>query len=435
MQRLFTLLLWLWLSLWLAGCSSHAARDAHVRESLNDADPGAALAVFEDEDCVTVDCLLQRGHTAYLAGDYKFAQNNLAAAEWLIQELWTLNLGREAASLAINDVVRDYGGESFEQVWVNFVRALGYLAADEPWEAAVEGRALTRKLRVLADEGDDAKGYHNDPFLQYFAGLLAEADGEINRAWINYRAAERLYEASEIYGVIAPPSLGADLIRAAEQLSFEDELGGLRENYRARAELDENEGELIVLVSEGLIPGKITERIDFPIFESEDGDDDAWSVAAYSYEHWHSPPRDIDYWVSIALPAIEESTPAPILNWSAGGYRGEMVLAADLGHLAHRNLEDAYAKVLIRTLARGLIKYWAAEKAEEKRGEIAGFIVNLLGAATEWADTRGWVSLPERIQMARITLPAGEHHLRVGSASGAVEIVPGEITFLHLRLY
>jgi len=413
------------------------SRDVHVRAALSGADPRAALAIFEGEDCPTVDCLLERGHLEYLAGDYGAAQRDLEAAEYRIQDLWTLNLGKEAASLAVNDLVRDYGGESFEKVWVNWVRALAYLAEGEPWEAAVEGRALSRKLTVMADRGDDASGYHNDPFLQYFAGLLAEADGDLNRAWVNYRAAERLYAATEVYGPPAPPSLGADMVRCAERLSFGEEAEALRERYGEPASPESGEGEVVLLVSEGLSPSKINERIDFPIFEDEDEEHgrDAWRVATYSYDHWHSPPREVDYWLSIALPSIAPSTPAPSLDWHADGRRGELALAADLGKISRRNLEDRYARVVIRTLARALVKYWAAEKAKEKKGEVAGMLVNLLGSASEWADTRGWASLPERVQMARIALPAGEYRLRVESAEGEVTIVPGGLSFLHLRLY
>ena len=438
MKRLLSFLLLLWLTLWLTGCSQNAARDARVREALDNADPASALAAFDEEECASVDCLLQRGHMAYLAGDYRWAQRNLAAAEWLIQEHWTLNLGLEAASLAVNDGVRDYGGEQFEKVWVNFVRALGYLAAGEPWEAAVEGRAITRKLTALSDQCDDLSGYHNDPFLQYFAGLLAEAEGEVNRAWINYRAAERLYSAGEVYGAEAPASLGADLIRAAEALSFNEDAEQLRNRYPGAQAPGPGEGELVILVSEGLIPQKYSDNIAFPFFEDDDDDEDgldALHVATYSYDNWHAPGPVVDYFVNIALPAIAEGTRAPILDWSAGAWRGDLDIAADLGHLSRRNLQERYATVVIRTLARGLIKYWAAEKAEEKKGEIAGLLVNLLGVATEWADTRGWVSLPERIHMARVTLPVGRQQLRVGPASGEVEIRPGELGFLHLRLY
>ena len=435
MRRFISFLPLLWLALWLAGCSPHGARDARMREALLAEDPASALAVFDDEECASVDCLLSRGHVAMLAGDYRQAQLDLAVAEWLIQDLWTLNLGKEAASLAVNDQLRDYGGERFERVWVNFVRAVGYLEAGEPWEAAVEGRALTHKLTVLSDEGDDESEYLNDPFLQYFAGLLAEADGEVNRAWINYRAAERLYAAENIYGAVAPVSLGEDLIRAARKLSFHEELESLEERYGEAAEPAPGEGELVILVSEGLIPEKYTQRIDFPIFEDEDGDTDAWNLAAHSYSHWHSPDLDVAYWLSIALPAVAEGTPAPEIRWSAEGGGGSMDLVADLGHLSRRNLEDRYGTVVIRTVARALVKYWAAEKAEEKKGELAGILVNLLGAATEWADTRGWASLPERIYMRRVPVEAGRHRVQVGHVGAEVEVAPGEISFLHLRLY
>jgi len=411
------------------------SRDAKVRERLARDEVPAALDVLRNDDCRTVDCLLQRGHLAYLAGDYDQTQRDLAAAESLIQDLWTLSLSREAATLVVSDNTTAYSGEPFERVWLNFVRALAYLAGGEPWEAAVEGRAISRKLDVLASEGDDEKDAFNDPFLQYFAGMLAEADGEINRAWIDYRKAERLYRATEVYGVQAPPDLDADLLRMAEKLSFPEEA----EEYRWRSggiePLAPGEGELVLLVSQGLIPGKRTERIDFPIFKDEEDDDpDALRLAVHSYGHWRAGTGELDYWVSVALPALDPVTEAPELRWSSSTGAGPMALAADLGHLQRSSFEREYSKVAIRAVARALIKYWGTQKLEEKGGRGWGILANIFGAATEWADTRGWATLPERVYVARLRLPAGEQPIKVGSAHGKAYVPEGGTAFLHLRL-
>jgi len=66
----------------------------------------------------------------------------------------------------------------------------------------------------------------------------------------------------------------------------------------------------------------------------------------------------------------------------------------------------------LRTIVRGLAKYGAKEQAD-KAGKVAGLLANLLGAATEQADTRGWLTLPNRIAMARLRLPPGRYDLRV----------------------
>ncbi|MBC8368158.1 hypothetical protein H8E52_12185 [bacterium] len=418
----------------LAGCAPNVSRNAKVRERLVKNEVPSALVELQNEDCRTVDCLLQRGHLAYLAGDYDQTQRDLEVAEWLIQDLWTVSLSREAASLVVSDNTTAYSGQAFEKVWLNYVRALAYLDANEPWEAAVEGRALSRKLGVMADEVDDESGYHNDPFLQYFAGLLAEADGDLNRAWINYRHAERLYKKREIYGVSPPPSLGRSLLKAAEGLAFSEEAQSYRDQYGASSTPQSEMGEVVLLVSEGLIPGKRTLRIDFPIFESKGKERNALVVAAYSYEHWHSPPRAVDYWVSVALPELEASKSAPALRWSSSVGSGQLGLGADIGFLNRKSFEDEYGKVVIRAVARALVKFWGTKKVEEKGGQVWGIIANIVGSATEWADTRSWATLPEHVYIERLQLPAGEQRVQVGRASGTVNVPEGGIAFLHLRL-
>jgi hypothetical protein len=90
-----------------------------------------------------------------------------------------------------------------------------------------------------------------------------------------------------------------------------------------------------------------------------------------------------------------------------------------LAAILRQDLSDRQPAIAIRAITRALIKYAASEAAEEAAGgeeKTAGFLVglavNLLGVATEAADTRSWETLPDKIYAADFQLPPGEHELR-----------------------
>jgi hypothetical protein len=92
------------------------------------------------------------------------------------------------------------------------------------------------------------------------------------------------------------------------------------------------------------------------------------------------------------------------------------------GSVVAKRPSEAMPRVLLKTVIRGITKYLATRGAEKKTGDVGGFLANLLTAATERADTRGWITLPNDIQMARLAVPAGSHNvaLRFLDADGAV---------------
>jgi hypothetical protein len=435
----------------LLSCSTYADKVGHLRMELAGGRPTEALSALDalyDEDERSLPYLMEKGLLQYLSGDLAGCQVSFTGAEQLVDELYTRSLSREAARLLLNDSMQEYRGERFEQAWIHYYRALAYLEAGEPQSAAVEGRAATQALERMADTGDDEAKYRNDPFLQYIAGLLYEMDGELNDAWINYREAERLYRVAELYGVAEPPpSLLRDLVRSGERLGFHEEVAGYREAYpelaASPAEPAAGGGELVLLVESGLVPAKRSERIDFPIFTDAESDDEeaVLHIAGESYSAWRAGGREqeLAYILSIALPAVDPAPPAPALSWIAGGEAGSLAPAANLGALSRQCLEDRYAAVVIRTVARGLLKYWSTKKMEEKHGEAAGFLTNILGSVTEVADTRSWSTLPAHVAVARLSLPAGRQRVLVrgggGEAEAEVDIARGGLHLLALRLY
>ena len=208
----------------------------------------------------------------------------------------------------------------------------------------------------------------------------------------------------------------------------------------------------MVFLELGYAPHRESAELDLPIFKADDFDDDydAWSLALHHRHHhgWGGRSKDIAYWLRIALPELVDDPPlvsgARVSSGTVGG-QIRTVRVEDLAGRATRQFTADYDKIMLKTIARGLTKF-AAKKVADDKGKVAGLLANLLGAATERADTRGWLTLPHGIAMARLSLPAGEYDLRVdlvganGRSLGeqvipAVQVRSGDWVFLSRRVF
>jgi hypothetical protein len=104
---------------------------------------------------------------------------------------------------------------------------------------------------------------------------------------------------------------------------------------------------------------------------------------------------------------------------------GETGTITDVSALAVAQHEAVYPHVVARAVARRTLKkgviYGAKQAAEISKGSAPGLALDLVGVAweaTESADTRCWGLLPEKIQVLRVELPAGEHRLRLQPVLG-----------------
>ena len=100
---------------------------------------------------------------------------------------------------------------------------------------------------------------------------------------------------------------------------------------------------------------------------------------------------------------------------------------------------------MARTVARRIVKKGTiyAAKSQMRANDVSSIALDVAGVAweaTESADTRCWGLLPREIQVARIELPAGQHHLNLhplnsGRPSGAqstctVEVRNGQNSYV-----
>ena len=149
----------------------------------------------------------------------------------------------------------------------------------------------------------------------------------------------------------------------------------------------------------------------------------------------------------VSIPRYESSRPriAYVEVAADGPHRTSSEMVEDVEAIAFKNFTEEEPKILLRTIARGVAKYLVFKTAK-KKGEVAGLLVNVFNIATEGADTRSWLTLPNSFGMVRMSLPPGKYNLRlsfrdengreVKSASiQSVEIRNRDFTFLTHRTF
>jgi uncharacterized protein len=97
---------------------------------------------------------------------------------------------------------------------------------------------------------------------------------------------------------------------------------------------------------------------------------------------------------------------------------GMTATVVDIGEMAERQFKQEYPYIIARAVARRVLKkgviYGAKEVVGSEKGSLPGLALDIAGVAweaTEVADTRCWSLLPDKIQVLRLDVPAGERTL------------------------
>jgi hypothetical protein len=334
---------------------------------------------------------------------------------------------------------------------------------------------------MLEDRGPAEFRCRQDGMLRHLAGLAFETAGELNDALVSMRQAEGRFDTCAEGAATPPNGFGRDLMRVAGQLGFNEIVDSAGARYPDDVlPLPPGSGEVVVILERGFVAHLSEDAIHVPIFEREieelESDIDGIARAATAITaRLAANFADRGYWGRSRddHPAIQVGqalSGAHILRlaWAtsqaperlvppmrilAGDQVALLAQWGDLSALVPHELDEKRAAALARIVTRGLAKFLVARelqtKAEKQGGEVLGFVTgrlaNLAGNELERADTRSWTLLPDEIQIGRLTLPAGSHSLwleGVGSAGvgsgieiGSVEVTPGRVTMINLRLW
>ncbi|WP_429167195.1 COG3014 family protein [Aeromonas rivipollensis] len=373
---------------------------------------------------------LEKGRIAWLAGQDAISKQGFAAADSRLA--WEENQARyrlsqglaQAGSLLTNDQTMAYRVPDYELTMLHHYLALNYLQRGDAEGALVEVRRANqvqeRALKARADEVRKAKekseeaeaegemrqlmsrgapeldrligqvknGFQN-AYTFYFSGVLYEAAGDLNDAWVDY---QRGYQ-------IAPDnqSLQDALLRLARLRGSADELRETEKKLGRKAPPPaKDQGQLVVLFEDGLIPARREIFLPLPISTSS-GDFRTFTVAVPYYDN-------------------RASDTGP-LTVSVGKQAGRTSSLVRLEALAAKDLQERLPGMLTRQALRLVAKEQLRRSAAKEGGDVGNILVGIFNTLSERADTRSWLTLPAEASSWQGMVPAGEVQLQLGAGS------------------
>ena len=426
----------------LSGCATYSGTMSKVVLNAESGNYDQALTVLEKSSLASARkdrllFLLEKGTLLNLDEDYAASNEAFELAERTSEEFYGISISNELKGAILNDTLMEYPGEDFERVMLHYLRALNYLALEKQDEALVECRKSDNLLRQISDRLEGKNVYREDALAHYLAGILYEADRNPNDAFIAYRAAYKLYtgDYKANYGTPPPPFLLADLARTAKGAGLTDELVELCALTGVSPPSGESDdptsSELVLFFDNGWAPRKQRKDIYLPVPAS-----DLLLPVKFSVPEFIGRPPD----VAFARVLVD------------GAEAGRTYLVENVGAIAVKNLDDRIGRKVVKTVARVAAKQAALEvtvnKIRKEHGENAAAFARLgMQLAlnfSEAADIRSWQTLPWEVQLARLPVTPGTHHIALELVDrhgrtveeeelGVIYAPPGKKAFLQYR--
>lgn len=447
LRRLLPFACYLLLSLLLSSCSSGAfsdlfsgynqqmqiVRTAQLKGNFTQANQLLPIKALRADAGLM---LLESGRLQYLASNWQGSKQKFEQAYQQVQSQQQqakvqLSRGVEnIGALISNDSALSYEIPPYEQSMLHSYQALNYLYQSELESALVEVRRanlvqeqalkdnqkqLAKAQKSLANSGisnsslnnsypsmsgiiGDVKNGFQNAYTFYLSGLLYEAAGESNDAYIDYKKALEIFPHN-FY-------LQQDVLRLAKKLVMSNDLQQFERQFGQYQADDENTGQLVIIMEQGIINAKESVGINLPIYTSR-GDMRFYSVALPTYRQTKSKNLPLTL-------AINEQR-----------YQSEVIV--HLQSLVAKQLQDQLPKIVTRQVLRLVTKEEIRQQLSRKGGEAGNIIASLYNLSSEKADTRSWSTLPENVQIIRVNLAEGKHQLNLNYA-GRKQLVDVEIS-------
>ncbi len=401
----------------LAGCSTHADRLCEIRDWYYGGHLDYALEKTDEylkKGNTDSDVLkLERAMIDLADGRPGDAERTLREVRDRFEHLQQFSAAEGVLKMLTDDNRSAYPGEDYERILIRAFLALANLMGDG-------GDALAYSLQVndiqaqIIEEGADESGenpklnYKRVALGAYLHGVLRE------ETFLNYDDAAHSW-AQVLRWEPEFPYARADLDRA------------LHGRHSQRGS-----GVLYVFTLVGRGPFKIeTEEIPSTIALLA-----ADRILSFAGKHTVAPTI-----APIKVPAVVVSpNDVRAVQVSVDGRpAGETATVTDVGQLAVQQYQAIYPRVLARAVARRAVKkgifYAAKEASNVSNGSLLNLgldVVGVIWEATEAADTRCWGLLPDRIQVLRVELPAGQHRIGLRPAGGSSGMGPEESTVVNV---
>ena len=362
-----------------------------------------------------------QGVVEHLLGNYQESNNWLEQA-YIFGEDYQKNYLNFAASYFLNPNLIVYPGEDHEHLMLLYYKALNFLKMEDYESALVECRRLNQRLYELGDKYTSENKYQKDAFIQNLMGIIYDAAGDYNNAFIAYRNSLDIYqnEFSQMFGLSAPEQLKKDLLRTGSLAGFPEEVDRFSEELGMEyTNFPPPEGgELVFFWHNGLAPVKDEWSINFVAVKGDGGqvffqNEEYGLNFPFFYdtnEEGNASITDLTG-TRVAFPKYVERE--PFFNSASleiNNYYYPLEKAEDINAIAFKTLRERMLEELGKGLLRVALKK-TIEKQVRKEDETLGFLVGVINFASEQADTRNWQTIPHSIHYTRVPLKEGENEI------------------------
>jgi len=388
----------------LVSCSTSSAVYREIDSGFNEGDFYGALRSMENSRTRRhaytsknqILYYLDRGMIEHYAGLWADSSENLQQAERLIETAFTKSISEEIGSYLLNDNVKEYPGEDYEDLYINVFNALNYYHMGDTGGAMVEIRRVNEKLNFLSDKyvtagrrvmssnngltdemyADEAVRFSSSALARYLSMLFNRSNGYHDNARIDLQELYRAYElAPDVYNHFPPSRL-------------QDELN-----------IPAGTARLNIIGFIGLSPIKEEVNIPVPLPLPHPND---WARLAL--------PRMIDRPSSIEYIEI-------ILNT---GQRFRLELLENINRVARETFKARYGLILLKTAARSITKSVASAgigRAVGREDRGLGALISVIGQVasvlSENADLRISRYFPGYAHVGGINLQPGVYSVTV----------------------
>ena len=354
--------------------------------------------------------------------EYEKSNEILTKAEQAIEELYAKSISRAVTSLLLNDNVLEYDGEDYENIYLNFFKALNYLQLHSFDEAFVEVRRINDKAKVLDQKYNDlAKAFnrskdaklkleagkskfHNSALSDYLSLLMYRTEGNLDDAYIDFHKFEEAWETqSDIYD-FQKPDIKKSLIKSPKAKVNVFAFSGKAPDKKAKTLYVHTEKDMIIIGT--------TE-------ESPKGRNDLETLNTF-------PWKDVKegYHFKFQIPFLERRDSQVtkikvIVNNNETFTLSKMESLANVAEDTFRTKEPIiYIKTILRSVIKGLFAEKRKEEMEQKidnplLGFAARMATDIAMDATENADLRISRFFPCCAYAGEIRLEPGIYDFRI----------------------
>lgn len=374
LQRL-TPVVGLFFTLNLLGCATYQNKVQDAREALVRRDYSKALAdlkpLAEKENDDQLVYLLDYGVALQLSGKLKESNEIFLKADRLAEMVDYQSISRIAGSLALNEEMVQYKGDTFEKIFINAYLAMNFLELGQLDDALVEARRINEKY--LKYRADEKKAFELNAFSKYLSAVVWEASRSYDDAYIAYN------EAFKIDPTIS--TIREDLIRSAKLARRMDTYQSWKKQFPEVKEqpswYEKNLGELVVIYQQGWGPRKVA------------------SANEYRFP---------------SLMPVYSETQQARLDITQKSYLSHEVY--DVQKAAIETLRDDQGILIAKRLGGIATKAVLSDQVRQKN-ELLGSLTWIALNVADRADVRQWSTLPQTIQMIRVQLPVGKYKFNI----------------------